>query len=195
MMNAQARWQLQLPERPSQAGQDRNNKLSLKSGVIDWLEKNGLGWSHESIDSQGGRFVNTLTDVLWYIDGHQEALKACACHIPAEFEIFVGFNNPEKSKHRKREYTNLQNGVLKSYSNQLADVTLQPWMSSTKWRSVREAVVSLSESIGKYNDYLAHQASVTMENHSLSHPVREGKDSECIIIVPGGAWIKPTFAA
>ena len=110
MMNAQARWQLLLPERPSQAGQDRNNKLSLKSGVIDWLEKNGLGWSHESVGSQSGRFVNTLTDVLWYIDGHQEALKARACHIPAEFEIFVGFNNPEKSKHRKREYTNLQNG-------------------------------------------------------------------------------------
>ena len=74
-MNAQARWQLQLPERPSQAGQDRNNKFSLKSGVIDWLEKNRLGCSHESVDSQGSRFVNTLTDVLWYIDGHQEALK------------------------------------------------------------------------------------------------------------------------
>ena len=107
----------------------------------------------------------------------------------------MGFNNPEKSEHRKREYTNLQKGVLKSYSDQLADITLQPWMSSTKWQSVREAVVSLSESIGKYSDYLAHQASVTMDNHSLSHPVREGKDSECIVIIPGCAWIKPTFAA
>ena len=157
--------------------------------MIDWLEKNWLGWSHESVGSQGGRFVNTLTDVLWYIDGHQEALRARTCHIPAEFEIFVGFNNPEKSKHRKKEYTNLQNRVLKSYSNQLADITLQPWMSSTKWKSVREAVVSLSESIGKYSNYLAHQS---MENHSLGHPVREGKNSECI---PGCAWIKPTFAA
>ena len=48
MMNAQARL---LPERPNQAGQHQNNKLSVKSGVIDWLEKNGLGWSHESVGS------------------------------------------------------------------------------------------------------------------------------------------------
>ena len=32
-------------------------------------------------------------------------------------------------------------------------------------------------------------------NQSLSHPVREGADSESFVIVPGFAWIKPTFAA
>ena len=59
-MNAQARYQsLQLPQRPSQAGQDRNKKVALKAEVINWLEKNNLGWSYESVQSQGGRFVNT----------------------------------------------------------------------------------------------------------------------------------------
>ena len=176
-------------------GQDRNKKLALKMEVINWLEKNDLGWSYESVQSQGGRFVNILTDVLWYIDGHHETLKARACQVPAEFEMFVGFNTPEKSKHRKKEHSNLERGMLNSYSEQLAEITLQPWMSSAKWKPVKEAVVTMSDNLGKYSDYLAYQSDVTMTNQSLSHPVREGTDLESVIVVPGFAWIKPTIAA
>ena len=193
-MNAQARYQLQLPQRPSEAGQDRNKKVALKAEVINWLEKNNLGWSYESVQSQGGRFVNTLTDVLWYLDGHHASLKARSCQLPAEFEMFVGFNVPEKSKHRKREHTNLERGMLNLYSEQLAEITLQPWMSSAKWKPVKEAVVTMSDCLGKYSNYFAHQSDVTKANQSLSHPVREGTDSESFV-VPAFAWIKPTFAA
>ena len=77
-MNAQARYHSSLPQRPSHVGQDRNKKLALKTEVINWLEKNDLGWSYESVQSQGGRFVNILTDVLWYIDEHHETLKTRA---------------------------------------------------------------------------------------------------------------------
>ena len=53
----------------------------------------------------------------------------------------------------------------------------------------------MSDCLGKYSNYLAHQSDVTKANQSLSHPVREGTDSESFVVVPGFAWIKPTFAA
>lgn len=68
-------------------------------------------------------------------------------------------------------------------------------MSSAKWKAVKEAVVTMSDCLGKYSNYLAHQSDVTKANQSLSHPVREGTDSESFVVVPGFAWIKPTFAA
>ena len=42
-----------------------NKKLQLKNDVIDWLEKNKLGWEPSYAKHLGTTFVTTLANTLW----------------------------------------------------------------------------------------------------------------------------------
>jgi hypothetical protein len=55
----------------------------------------------------GKTFIKVLVDILWYIDGHHEVLAKRGHKIPPLFHHFIGYNNPESSKHRKRNLQNL----------------------------------------------------------------------------------------
>lgn len=85
-----------------------NRKIQLKNDILKWLETNELGWSTGACEQQGNKFINTLTETLWSLDGHAETLKSRGCGIPGMFEGFTGYNVPDKSKHRKRSHTNLE---------------------------------------------------------------------------------------
>lgn len=85
-----------------------NQKIQLKNDILNWLERNELGWSSDACEQQGNQFINTLTESLWNLDGHAETLNSRGCGIPAMFEGFTGYNIPDKSKHRKRSHTNLE---------------------------------------------------------------------------------------
>ena len=191
-MNAQARWQLQLPERPSQAGQDRNNKWLLKSRVIDWLETCLVTWKCQFSRWCFCQHIDRCSLVYRRTSRGPKGprmLYSCRiwdlCRIQCSRKIKI-------QKERSHQPTKGSAAVLLWpsgwYHSSAMDVFNQmavcPRCGSLAFRG-----------IGKYSDYLAHQADVTTENHSLSHPVREGNDLEAIIIVPGFAWIKPTFAA
>ena len=39
------------------------------------LDDEGLKFPASVVSSSGRDFVKTLTEVLWYIDGHQETIK------------------------------------------------------------------------------------------------------------------------
>lgn len=84
-----------------------SQKIKLKNDILKWLERNELGWSPDAC-KQGNKFINTLTETQWNLDGHAETLKSRGCGIPAMFEGFTGYSIPEKSKHRKRSHTNLE---------------------------------------------------------------------------------------
>ena len=51
---------LQLPEPPSAECAAQSQKQMLKKGILDWLEKNDLGWQSGCLEA-GSTFVNGLT--------------------------------------------------------------------------------------------------------------------------------------
>ena len=63
--------------------------------------------------------VRTIRDVHWYLDGHHSTLAKRSCPVPCLFSQFVGYNTPEKSKHRKRCNVSLCSDLLSSHAQQL----------------------------------------------------------------------------
>jgi len=68
------------------------NKQKLFNDVIDFLLKNKLGWTKDSVLSQGKSFASQLEDILWQLDGHHEKLAAQSCAIPEMFSRFQNYN-------------------------------------------------------------------------------------------------------
>ena len=94
--------------RPPLISQPRNKKDELHNAIIQFLEKNGLAWTSSEVDcGVASTTVKTLTDVLWYVDGHHSKFSDRSCNLPSLFESFAGYNKPEMSKHRKRSTTTL----------------------------------------------------------------------------------------
>jgi len=63
------------------------NKQKLYNDVIDYLLKNKLGWTKDSVLSLGKLFVSQLVKILWQLEGHHEKMAAHSCAIPAGFRI------------------------------------------------------------------------------------------------------------
>ena len=92
--------ELSKPKLPSFV-EERNNKDRLYNSVLRLFERKELRWRSDTASTHGTRFVRTLTNVLWYIDGYRDVLKKQSLAIPNVFQDFTGYNIPEQSKHRK----------------------------------------------------------------------------------------------
>ena len=110
LMSSQRR--LHLPSAPSESAVARSKKMALKRDIIKWLEVKKVGWSTDCV-TLGARFVDVITDTLWYIDGHHDTIRSRACSVPADFNNFQGYNRPELTKHRRRLAENMCSGMLK----------------------------------------------------------------------------------
>ena len=97
---------------PPLISQPRNKKDELHNAVIQFLEKDSLTWTSSEVDCDlASTTVKTLTDVLWYVDGHQNKFSERSCNLPSLFGEFAGYNKPEMAKHRKRSSMTLS-GML-----------------------------------------------------------------------------------
>lgn len=190
-----ARRQSLLPAYPSDKAVSRSQKFALKKEILLWLHDNELGWSQNAVDSVGTEFVAALTDVLWYLDGHASTLSSRACSMPQLFERFSGFNQPSKSKHRKRDPDNLSAAVLDSHSNILNGFALHPWLNSVSWKEVSSAVCTLAEALHKYAEYLNQKNLEVQGNHEKRVPVRSVGDAESYMFIPKSTWMKPADAS
>ena len=166
---------LRLPSSPSAIAISRSKKAELKRDVILMLEEKKLGWSHCSVCSDGESFVNLVTDCLWYLDGHHQALKDRCMEVPSEFYRFQGYNKPEASKHRCRDIGNLEANTLDAYSSSLNKLLLQPWFDLKGWRTMRTAVTLLAECMAKYAAYLKSKCESVQKHHASLEP-----SSQCI---------------
>lgn len=99
--------------------------------------------------------VNTIRDTIWYIDGHHHTFADRACHVPAIFSAFVDYNNPERSKHRKRSASSLCADTLKSHSQRLYGNLQLPFWSREAWCGLKREVELLAQAIAKYADTLS----------------------------------------
>lgn len=184
---------LHLPDAPSDAVLARSKKMAMKKDFIKWLERKKLGWSVDRIQLGAG-FVDTMADILWYLDGHHDTLQSRACPIPADLKEFQGYNKPELTKHRRRSAENMCGGMLNNYSLRLNECLMQPWFSSAVWKPFRECFVKLAESMHKYAVYLTQKNVAVQENHSLLEPVRSAAEAESFHVIKRARWVAPTIA-
>ena len=106
MMSAQR--QLSAQRFPPSIEQPRNKKDELYNTLLEFLKKEHLCWTPSEVShGVAASSVRTLTDILWFLDGHQPTLRERSCEIPVVFDQFANFNCPELSKHRKRSTTSL----------------------------------------------------------------------------------------
>lgn len=110
---------------------ERNKKDTLVNVIIAFCSDNGLTWQEP--DEYGKPFVTDLCNLLWYIDGHHDVFSSRSCSIPTLFSKFVGFNIPERSKHRKRSPTNMSREKLLEYASVLQKYVLSSWMQQAAW--------------------------------------------------------------
>lgn len=94
----------------------RNNKDAMYNRVVKVLYDRNLVWPYGS-EALANKFLFTITEVLWYIDGHHDQLSERSTTTLSFFSQFEGYNKPELPKHRK---SNLSYSVLEQHVNSLS---------------------------------------------------------------------------
>ena len=132
---------------------ERTKKDKLYNDLICLVDGMGLKWQSGEVNS-GKFFLTTLTNALWYIDGHHESLVSRGCEIPKLFKPFEGYNTPEVSKHRKRQSANMNSDALSVHVSSLYDALLLSWLCTKKWEELKAATLTLAKSLDSYLAYL-----------------------------------------
>ena len=65
-----------LPSRISSSGRSMELKATerLYNDLLEYLSQLGVGWSRDCVETTGRRFVASLRDALWYLDGQRGKL-------------------------------------------------------------------------------------------------------------------------
>ena len=86
---------------PNKMTSPRTARDELENSIINFLKDNNLGWSAAYVKACGDRFVEILTEVLWYLDGHQNTLDARCLSLPSLFSRFLVLTNQSHGHKRK----------------------------------------------------------------------------------------------
>ncbi len=130
-------------ELPSYLKEPKNNKDKLFNDLVRYFEEKEWKWM-DGGGTHGKRFITSLRDVLWYIDGHHSTFEDRYCKMSDPFDKFVGYNSPEKSKHRKRQIGNLSVDVLEDHVQTLKESQLTSWTQQPRWNELRDNVCKLT---------------------------------------------------
>ena len=76
------------------------------------------------------------------------------CVLPAAFESFKNYREPERSKKRKREHCNLDYQAIVDHSQQLFNLSGNSYMKRDEWKTVKESILRLADNLRKYAVYL-----------------------------------------
>ena len=144
---------------------ERTKKDKLFNDLLNLLETKEWEWAPDGIES-GRRFLTTLTNVLWYLDGHHDTLSHRGFKVPELFSPYQGYNVPQASKHRKRSAVNLSCEKLACHSASLYEVLLSSWINTSRWAVMKEAVKGLASSIDGHISYLRDQSKRMKVHHS-----------------------------
>jgi len=151
----------------------RNKKDQLFNDLVTMIEKKGLQWKPSEVE--GGTAVNTLKslcDAVWYVDGHHHTFAERNLKIPESLSNFVGYNQPEKSKHRKRSTAPMRASTLKSHSQQLFGNLQLPFWDRGEWKTLKPDIRSLAICLGDYADSLSVKKQRTSALRASLSPAR-----------------------
>ena len=150
--------------------QQRNKKDQLYNDVLSYCEENQIGWIGDEVDSLAITFLRSVTDVLWYIDGHHHVFAGRGVHIPKSFSRFQGYNVPELTKHRKRSATNMSSSVLESLSTKLFRVLQSSFTQRPQWLELKGDLEELAHSLSKYSEMLQDKNKTMKLVHTSTVP-------------------------
>ena len=95
---------------PKQIESPKNGLDQLFNCILSHLSSSGCIFP-KNVGPAGGTFVDTLTKLVWHLDGQYQKIEQeipSSQKVPVIFKRkFSGYNLPEKSKHRKRVIRNL----------------------------------------------------------------------------------------
>ena len=153
---------------------EKNKRDKLYNDLVKLMKSKGLklGVSQDEIDF-GTRLLKCIRDILWYIDGAHQILGQHSRGVPAIFSKYNGYNVPKKSKHRKRNLTNLSLNQLNHMSKSLVAVLQEKAWGRDKWRDFKPDVLALAESLAVYAEYLSTKNKVMKMQHDSPNPVQK----------------------
>ena len=138
MMSSQRQLCLQkLPQKKI----EYNSKDQLYNSILDFLQERELTFLTNEVDCTG---VRTLQECLWYIDGRHTIIEHHSTPIPTTFSRLVGFNVPQKSKHRKRVLGNMQHDILSEIHKSLFRLLKATFWQREKQKDFHDDVASLA---------------------------------------------------
>ena len=173
--------QRRLSELPLPIGTPRNKKDKMFNDIVILFNQKEWKWS-DGGDTHGKKFIIDLRDVLWYIDGHHSMLEQRSCSIPEPFNKFVGYNTPEKSKHRKRQIGNLSLDALTKHVQALKQSQITSWMQQSRWRELRDCICKLTTVLDDHCTYLQEKCkSMKVRHDSMVVP---DTDSGTVRVLP-----------
>ena len=170
LMSAQQ--QLSHKSMPDLISEPKTKKQTLMNDVITFLREMDCQWPSNEVSAVGMSLVNALMDTLWTVDGHHHVFASQGHQIPPIFTKFVGYNQPELSKHRKRQASNMSATVLQSLSSHLFHCLQGSYWYRFGWLVMRTDVEQLAQSLAEYTDYLETSKKKMKLHHTLTSPIR-----------------------
>ena len=81
-----------LPVKISPAGRSGGLKATerLYNDLLEYLGHLKVGWSRDCVETIGKRFVSSLRDTLWYLDGQHSKFAERGLALPIQFSRFDG---------------------------------------------------------------------------------------------------------
>lgn len=148
--------------------------------MIELLEQKKLGWSSSHIDTTGRKFVDLLTDVLWYIDGCHKTLEGRRLSVPHVFTELCGFNKPESHGHKR---VPVEATKLRTFATSLLKISEEPWVSHMRWSDIKEAILNLAFNLSSYCDYLDKQRVRVASQHESLVSIRSHSSGQTFVLL------------
>lgn len=111
------------------------------------------------------KFIVSLQNLFWHIDGHHHVFEQRALAIPPFFSKFSGYNCPELSKHRKRRTQNMSCAVLQDFALDLSSILHLAFWERSDWHMLKSHFDSLLVSISSYAEYLVQKNKRVKRDH------------------------------
>ena len=162
----------------------KTKKHQLKNDFLRFIEEKELMWPEKEVSNVGEVFVQSLVDILWYIDGHHSSFNERSFKIPPLFERFCGYNTPHMHKHRKRSAENLSSITLTDYSNKNVRCLQSCYWERDVWRNFKKEVERLAKSVHDYASYLKEKNKRMKSVHCSMSPVRSIADNIILQVIP-----------
>ena len=174
--------------------QEKNKKDKLYNNILSLLELKKLKVEYSEIQRFGDRLVRALCDTLWYIDGHHDVFHQRAIVIPSVFNPFQGYNCPEKTKHRKRQLTNMASDQLHHLASELLTLLQANYWEREYWREFKGDVAGLMQSLVGYTEYLSQKNKKVKHCHVLTTPVRELSSNLRLKFIPASTITRASIS-
>ena len=178
---------------PEPVAEPRNHKQKLRNNFT-FLSDKDLKWRADEISSSGESFMKVIVDTFWLIDGQHDVFKSRDYPIPSSFHSFTGYNQPQLSKHRKRERENMSCTSLRLCADTLFGCLQGVYWERSGWKEfTSDIVLLLATSLSKYADYLVKQSDAVKRVHSSLHPVRQISENLSFGYLPLSQAVSPCF--